>query len=142
LLKKVKAGGDFAALAKENSDCPSKERGGDLGFFDRGTMVKEFADTAFAMKVGEISGVVETQFGYHIIKVTDRQKGGMTAFDKAKTDIVKSLQDKKKGELFKAMLEKIKAQATIVYPPGKEPKPRMTMPPQGQRQNGQAPAPK
>ena len=51
LLKQVKAGGDFAALAKENSDCPSKERGGDLGFFDKSSMVKEFADAAFAMKL-------------------------------------------------------------------------------------------
>ena len=140
LLKQVKAGGDFATLAKENSDCPSKERGGDLGFFDRSTMVKEFANAAFAMKVGEVSGIVETQFGYHIIKVTDRKEGGLTSFDKAKADIVKSLQDKKKSELFKQLIEKIKAQATVVYPPGKEPKPRMPMTmPKGQRPNGQAP---
>ena len=102
LLKQVKAGEDFAALAKANSDCPSKERGGDLGFFDKSSMVKEFADAAFAMKVGEISNVVETQFGYHIIKVTDRKEGGMTSFEKAKADIIKSLQDKKKSETFKA----------------------------------------
>ena len=133
LLKQVKAGGDFAALAKANSDCPSKERGGDLGFFDKSSMVKEFSDVAFAMKVGEVSGVVETQFGYHIIKVTDRKKGGLTTFEEAKADIIKQLQDKKKGEAFKGMIEKIKAQAKIVYPPGKEPKPRMPMMPRGQR---------
>jgi parvulin-like peptidyl-prolyl isomerase len=141
LLKKVKAGGDFAALAKENSDCPSKDRGGDLGFFDKGTMVKEFADAAFAMKVGDISNVVETQFGYHIIKVTDRQEGGMMSFDKAKTDIVKQLQDKKKSELFKQLIEKVKAEAKIVYPPGKEPKPIMPMMPQGQGQRPNGPPP-
>jgi peptidyl-prolyl cis-trans isomerase C len=140
LLKQAKAGGDFAALAKENSDDPgSKATGGDLGFFDRNTMVKEFADTAFALKVGEISSVVETQYGYHIIKVTDRQQGGLTTFDKAKADIVKSIQDKKKSELFKQIIEKIKAEAKVVYPPGKEPKPRMPMMPQGQRPNRQAP---
>jgi peptidyl-prolyl cis-trans isomerase C len=140
LLKQAKAGGDFAALAKENSDDPgSKIRGGDLGFFDRNTMVKEFADAAFAMKVGDISGVVETQYGYHIIKVTDRQKSGLTPFEKAKADIIKSLQDKKKGELFKQLIEKIRVEAKIVYPPGKEPKPRMPMMPQGQRPNRQAP---
>ncbi len=143
LLKQVKAGGDFATLAKENSDCPSKERGGDLGFFDRGTMVKEFADAAFALKVGEISGIVETQFGYHIIKVTDRKEGGLMPFEKAKADIVKSLDSKKKSELFKQLIEKIKAQAKIVYPPGKEPKPRMPMPPRGPKpQSESAPAPK
>lgn len=140
LLKQAKAGGDFAALAKENSDDPgSKMRGGDLGFFDRNTMVKEFADAAFALKVGDISGVVETQYGYHIIKVTDRQKGGLTPFEKAKPDIVKSFQNKKKSELFKQLIEKIRAEAKIVYPPGKEPKPRMPMPPRGQRPNTQAP---
>ncbi|MGA2323404.1 MAG: peptidylprolyl isomerase [Sedimentisphaerales bacterium] len=129
LLKQVKAGGDFAALAKENSDCPSKERGGDLGFFDRSSMVKEFADAAFAMKVGQVSNVVETQFGYHIIKVTDHKEGGLVSFDKAKADIVRSLQDKKKNELFRQLIEKVKAGAKIEYPPGKEPKPRMPMPP-------------
>jgi peptidyl-prolyl cis-trans isomerase C len=139
LLKKVKAGGDFAALAKENSDCPSKERGGDLGFFDKGSMVKEFGDAAFAMKVGQISNVVETQFGYHIIKVTDRKEGGMTSFDKAKADIVKSLQEKKKGEIFRQLIEKVKAGANIEYPPGKEPKPRVPMMPRGPRPNTPAP---
>jgi peptidyl-prolyl cis-trans isomerase C len=133
LLKQVKAGGDFATLAKENSDCPSKERGGDLGFFDRGTMVKEFADAAFAMKVGQVSDVVETQFGYHIIKVTDRKDGGLTSFEKAKPEIIKSLSDKKKGELFKQLIEKIKAEAKITYPAGKEPKPAMPMMPRGPR---------
>jgi len=143
LLKQAKAGGDFAALAKENSDdAGSKIRGGDLGFFDRNTIpVKEFTDAAFATKVGEVSGVVETQYGYHIIKVTDRKEGGLTPFDKAKTDIVKSLQDKKKSEIFKQLREKIKAEAKIVYPPGKEPKPRMPMMPRGPRPNGQAPQP-
>jgi peptidyl-prolyl cis-trans isomerase C len=142
LLKQAKAGGDFAALAKENSDDPgSKIKGGDLGFFDRGTMVKEFADAAFAMKVGQISNVVETQFGYHIIKVTDRKEGGMTSFANAKADIVKSLQDKKKNELFRQLIEKVKAGAKIEYPPGKEPKPRMPMMPRGGRPGAGAPAP-
>jgi parvulin-like peptidyl-prolyl isomerase len=140
LLKQVKAGGDFAVLAKENSDDPgSKIQGGDLGFFDRSTMVKEFADTAFAMKVGQISNVVETQFGYHIIKVTDRKEGGLTSFGKAKADIVKTLDNKKKGEMFKQLTEKLKAGAKIEYPPGKEPQPRMPMMPRGPRPNTPAP---
>ena len=140
LLKQVKAGGDFAALAKENSDDPgSKVMGGDLGFFDRSTMVKEFADTAFAMKVGQISNVVETQFGYHIIKVTDRKEGGLMPFGKAKADIVKTLENKKKGEMFKQLIEKLKAGARIEYPPGKEPQPRMPMMQRSPRPNTQAP---
>lgn len=66
----LKKGGDFAALASKHSDCPSKAEGGDLGEFGRGMMVKEFETTAFGMPVGQVSGVVETPFGYHLIKRT------------------------------------------------------------------------
>ena len=74
VLAKLRAGGDFAALAKEHSGDPSnKDRGGDLGWFGRGMMVKPFEDAAFALKPGELSGIVETQFGYHIIKLEERR---------------------------------------------------------------------
>ncbi|MFA4919654.1 MAG: peptidylprolyl isomerase [Thermodesulfovibrionales bacterium] len=74
LLKRVKAGEDFAKLATEFSDDPSgKAKGGDLGYFSRGRMVKEFEDAAFALKPGEISDIVTTKYGYHIIKVTDKK---------------------------------------------------------------------
>jgi parvulin-like peptidyl-prolyl isomerase len=70
-LKKAKKGEDFSALAREYSDDPgSGPRGGDLGSFTRATMVKPFSDAAFSLTVGEISGIVETDFGFHVIKRT------------------------------------------------------------------------
>lgn len=68
VLERLKKGEKFSAIAQQVSLCPSKKRGGDLGTFTRGKMVKEFENAAFALKKGEISGIVKTQFGYHIIK--------------------------------------------------------------------------
>ena len=68
VLERLKKGETFTAIAKDVSMCPSKKRGGDLGTFGRGQMVKEFETAAFALDKGQISGIVKTQFGYHIIK--------------------------------------------------------------------------
>ena len=70
LKTQIEGGADFAALAKEHSSCPSGKQGGDLGEFGPGQMVPEFDKAVFSLEPGEISGVVETQFGYHIIKRT------------------------------------------------------------------------
>gem|GEM_PF-140261 len=71
LMDKLKGGANFEDLAKKHSSCPSGKKGGDLGYFTRNKMVKEFETAAFAAKKGDIIGPVKTQFGYHIIKVTD-----------------------------------------------------------------------
>jgi parvulin-like peptidyl-prolyl isomerase len=68
ILERLKKGEKFSAIAKDVSLCPSKKRGGDLGTFGRGQMVKEFETAAFALDKGQISGIVKTQFGYHIIR--------------------------------------------------------------------------
>ena len=68
VLERIKKGEKFSAIAKDISICPSKKRGGDLGTFGRGQMVKDFENVAFTLEKGQISGIVKTQFGYHIIK--------------------------------------------------------------------------
>lgn len=68
ILERLKKGEKFANIAKEVSLCPSRKRGGDLGIFGRGKMVKEFERAAFALQKGQISSIVRTKFGYHIIK--------------------------------------------------------------------------
>ncbi len=118
LLKQIKDGADFAELAKTYSDCPSSKQGGDLGFFSRGQMVPAFEEAAFALKPGQVSDVVESPFGYHIIKVTDRKND---TFEKAKDDILERLTQAKQAEFAEKYIESLKADAKIVYPPGKEP---------------------
>lgn len=68
VLERLKKGEKFSVIAKAISFCPSGKRGGDLGTFTRGKMVKEFENAAFALRKGQVSGIVKTQFGYHIIK--------------------------------------------------------------------------
>ena len=77
LLAQLKGGANFEELAKKNSDCPSAPQGGDLGFFGHGQMVPEFDTAAFALKPGELSGVVATKFGYHIIKLEEKKDAGV-----------------------------------------------------------------
>lgn len=107
--EKLKSGADFAALAKELSDCPSKEKGGDLGYFAKGQMVKPFEDAALALKPGETSSIVETQFGYHIIKLTEIKPEGIMPYAEVKDQLTQYLkQEKVKAELdsYLAGLEK------------------------------------
>ena len=101
-LAKVKGGADFAALAtKLSEDEGSATKGGDLGFFGKGTMVKEFDDVAFSLKPGETSGLVKSQFGYHIIRVTDKKAASTRSLDESRVqieDIVKSERAQKEAE--------------------------------------------
>ena len=91
VLKRVKAGEDFAALAKKYSEDSSAGGGGDLNFFGRGQMVKEFEEAAFSLPVGATSDLVRTTYGFHIIKVTDSHPARTTSFDEAKEGIRQEL---------------------------------------------------
>ncbi len=121
LLKQVKEGADFAEVAKANSACPSAARGGDLNFFPRGRMAAPFEKVAFELEIGQISDIVETSYGYHIIKVTDRKDTSLVSFEQARSSIINKLTQERQSEFDKEYIESLKAEATIVYPPGKEP---------------------
>ncbi len=108
-LERLNAGADFAETAIAESTGPTGPNGGDLGFFSRGQMVGEFEDAAFALEVGEISGIVETQFGYHIIKVTDKN----TDLEDYVQDLNGLLYFEKQKTLYEEELERLRENAEI-----------------------------
>lgn len=113
ILAEIKNGGDFAALAKAKSTDPSGQNGGDLGFFSAGDMVKPFSDAAFAMNVGQVSDIVQSDFGFHIIKVTDKKAAVEAKFEEHKAQIKDNLLNQELSTLIPTWLEEIKAKANI-----------------------------
>lgn len=111
--QKIKAGGDFAELAKEYSEGPSKTRGGDLGFFRRGQMVKPFEDAAFAMKANEVSEIIETRFGYHIIKVYEIKPDQTLAYADVKDKLSQRMKQEKIEENATQYIGQLKKDAKI-----------------------------
>ena len=126
---------DFAKLAKENSSCPSKEKGGDLGFFGKGQMVPEFEAAAFALDKDAISAVVETPFGFHIIQATETREGKTLSFDEAKASIAIILRRKQVGDKVEEMMKGLRDKAKLEYlngavpPPADDDMPMMMAPP-------------
>lgn len=110
---RVAGGEDFAKVAGEISECPSKERGGDLDFFGKGQMVKPFEDAVFALKDGEVSDVVATQFGYHIIKKTGSQEASTVKFEDEKSRITDFLANQKSEEQIKEYIKGLRAEAKV-----------------------------
>ena len=113
IQQRLRKGEDFSALAKEFSQCPSSARGGDLGYFRRGQMAKPFEEAAFALKPGEVSDIVGTQFGYHIIKVDDKKADSVIAYDEAKDRISQYLKTQKVEEEVDLYAEKLRGKAKI-----------------------------
>ncbi len=106
-------GEEFSELARTLSEGPSNVNGGDLGAFGRGQMVKSFEDAAFAMNVGDVSGVVETQFGYHIIKLTSKTAQTSVPFEEVKGQIVDHLTQLEMAEMINKYVATIKPGAVI-----------------------------
>jgi peptidyl-prolyl cis-trans isomerase C len=112
-LKRAKKGEDFAALAKELSDDGSKENGGDLGFFPRGRMVAAFEEAAFTLQPGQLSEVVRTQFGYHVIKVEERKTGRALPFDEAKEQAKEDLTQEQTYERYQQYMAGLRSKAKV-----------------------------
>jgi peptidyl-prolyl cis-trans isomerase C len=116
LQKQLLGGADFAGTALKSSDCPSKQAGGDLGTFPRGQMVKPFEDAAFSQKKGEIGPVVETDFGYHIIQVLEKNSSKTMDLDgEMKEKILAFLTQQKQQEAFERVVKNLRGKAKIVY---------------------------
>ena len=114
VLKRAKAGEDFAALAKQYSKDPgSAAVGGDLNFFPKGQMVPEFSSVAFALKKDQISDVVTTQFGYHIIKLTERRAASTVPFEQVSDRIKEYLTEQQKQQKAQAFIDSLKQKAKI-----------------------------
>jgi len=115
LKKELDNGADFAKLAEKNSDCPSAKSGGELGVIARGQMVEEFEKTAFNTEVNGISEPVKTKFGYHIIKITDKQVGENITFEEKKEDVKLALFNEKTIALIQELNDK--ADINVLYKP-------------------------
>ena len=113
ILKQLNNGADFIELAKEKSTCPSASEGGDLGYFSKGDMIAEFEDAAFALDVGEISPVVKTEFGYHIIKLLDKKPETLIELEDAMQDIEEKLKLEKQNTAFDDYLNMLREKADI-----------------------------
>lgn len=111
--KRIENGEDFAALAREFSQCPSAEKGGDLGFFERGNMVKPFEDAAFSLKPGEVSDIVVTPFGFHLIKVTERTEARTVSFDESQDRINQHLRQMTFSEQKNAYVGDLKKKSKV-----------------------------
>jgi len=114
LVAELKAGADFAELAKEHSIDGSAAEGGNLGTFGKGAMVPEFETAAFALETGEISDVVQSQFGYHIIKVTDKKQGN-ESFEDSKADIRANLENTALTEVYLEWITELRDEFGIEY---------------------------
>jgi peptidyl-prolyl cis-trans isomerase C len=118
ILKKIRSGEDFAKLAEEVSDDPgSKQKGGELGFFPRGRMVKSFEDAAFTLKPGEVSGLVKTQYGYHIIETEEKKAAAIKPFDEVKENIrQKLIQDQTRSKVVAFIDKAMKDAKAEIHP--------------------------
>ncbi len=114
ILRRAKAGENFADLAKEFSEGPTASRGGDLGFFSRGRMVPEFEKAAFSLKkIGDIAGPIRTRFGYHIIQLTGREPAKELSLEESRERIVRQLEAAKRREVRQGLASELRGKVEV-----------------------------
>ena len=113
VLEQLKAGEDFSEIAKTKSTGPSAAQGGDLGYVSKGTVIPEIEEVVFALEVGELSGVVKTDLGFHIFKITEKKPETVKALEEVKEDIIQTLLPTKQKEAFDNLLEELKGKVKI-----------------------------
>jgi peptidyl-prolyl cis-trans isomerase C len=115
ILERIKKGEDFEKLARQYSEDPSALKSGDIGFFSRGDMIKNFEDAAFALKVGEVSDLVRTPLGFHIIRMDERKTSQKVPFKEVKIEIKLRLKQQRSNMLFEQYVEELKSKANIRF---------------------------
>jgi peptidyl-prolyl cis-trans isomerase C len=113
VLEQLKAGEDFSKIAIEKSTGPSAAQGGDLGYLTKGTIIPEIEDVVFALELEELSEVINTDFGFHILKITEKNPETVKALEEVKEDIIQTLLPTKQKEAFENLLEELKGKAEI-----------------------------
>ncbi|HBY57599.1 MAG TPA: hypothetical protein DEG96_07045 [Candidatus Atribacteria bacterium] len=113
ILEELKAGKDFSEVAKENSIGPSAAQGGDLGYLSKGTIIPELEEVISVLEVEELSKVVKTDFGFHILKITDKKPETIKTLEEVKEDILQTLLPAKQNKAFENLLEDLKSKAEI-----------------------------
>ena len=109
ILEEIIAGKVFEEAAQQYSTCPSGQKGGDLGEFGKGQMVKEFEEAAFAAEIGQVVGPIKTQFGYHLIKVEAKNEATVTPFEEVKEQIRRNLMQQKQNKAYADKAAELKA---------------------------------
>lgn len=113
ISQKLKDGAEFNQLAKQYSKDPSKERGGDIGYFVKGQLMPEIEEPCFKLEVGQVSDITKTQLGYHIVKLTDKREPRAVELSEVKGAIEKELKDRAQQESFSSLIKNLKSKARV-----------------------------
>jgi len=113
ILQQLKAGGDFSEIAKTKSTGPSASKGGDMGFISKGSTIPEIDKAVFALKIGELTDIIKSDYDFHILKETEKKPGSTKTLEEAKDEIIKTLLPEKQKDAFDILLKELKSKVEI-----------------------------